>query len=158
MKATNRLRRRTARSAPWGSPLPLVKTKSGEPGSAVYRVGMGSQQRVALAAATSSSRVYDEPKKPDNPRGCQLRVGYLNVRIMSGRDDELADMAGRRGLDFCCFQETRWKGEVNIWLGEEGRRYKFVWKGCGEGLVGVGVLVAEKWVENVIEVKKLSER
>src|SRR6267154_5521057 len=53
MKATNRLRQRTARSAPWGSPLPLVKTKSGEPGSAVDRVGMVSQQRIALAATTS---------------------------------------------------------------------------------------------------------
>src|SRR6267154_6784705 len=77
---------------------------------------------------------------------------------MSGRDGELADMAGRRGLDFCCFQETRWKGEANKWLGEDGRRYKFFWKGCGEGLAGVGVLVAEKWVENVIGVKPLSER
>src|SRR6267154_6206776 len=66
-------------------------------------------------------------------------------------------MAGRRGLDFCCFQETRWKGEANKWFGEEGRRYKLFWKGGGEGLAGVGVLVEEKWVENVIEVKKLSE-
>src|SRR6267154_2805533 len=158
MKATNRLRRRTARSALWGSPLPLVKTKSGEPGSAVDRVGMVSQQRVALATTTSSNRVYDEPKKPDNPRGCQLRVGSINVGTMSGRDGELADMAGRRGLGFCCFQETRWRGDANKWLGEECRRYKFFWKGCGEGLAGVRVLVAEKWVENVIEVKKLSER
>ena len=77
---------------------------------------------------------------------------------MSGRDGELADMADRRGLDFCCFQETKWRGEANKWLGEEGKRYKFFWKGCKGGSAGVGVLVAEKWVENVIEVKKLSER
>src|SRR6267154_5973299 len=158
MKATNRLRRHTARSAPWGSPLPLVKTKSGEPGSPVVRVGMVSQQRAAFTATTSSCRDSEEPKKPDNPRSCQLRVGSLNVGAMSGRDGELADMAGRRGLDFCCFQETRCRGESNKWLGEEGKRYKFFWKGCGAGLAGVGVLVAEKWVENVIEVKKLSER
>src|SRR6267154_194804 len=128
MKAINRLRRYTARSALWGSPLPLVKTKSGEPGSAVDRVGMVSQQRVALAATTSSNRVYDEPKKPDNPRGCQLRVCSLNVGTMSGRDGELADTAGRRNLDFCCFQERRWRGEANKWRGEDGRRYKFFWK------------------------------
>ena len=35
---------------------------------------------------------------------------------------------------------------------------KYFWKGCKKGSAGVGVLVAEKWVENVIEVKKLSER
>src|SRR6267154_1706233 len=45
MKATSRLRRRTARSALWGSPLPLVKTQSGEPGSTVDRVGMVPRRR-----------------------------------------------------------------------------------------------------------------
>src|SRR6267154_2717223 len=59
-------------------------------------------------------------KKPDNPWDCQLRVGSLNVGTMSGRDGELADIAGRRGLDFCCFQETRCRGEANKWLGQEG--------------------------------------
>src|SRR2546425_3968 len=43
-------------------------------------------------------------------------------------------------------------------LGEEDKRYKFFWSGGSDPLAGVGVLVAEKWVENVIEVKKLSER
>jgi hypothetical protein len=36
--------------------------------------------------------------------------------------------------------------------------YKFLWAGCEEGLAGVGMLVAEKWVEKVIEVKRISER
>src|SRR3989442_11606836 len=58
---------------------------------------------------------------------------------------------------FCCLQETRWRGEGNKWLGAKGKRYKFFWKGK-DGLAGVGVLVAEKWVERVIEVKKMSER
>src|SRR5437867_2155842 len=78
--------------------------------------------------------------------------------MMSGRDGELADMAYRRGLDFCCFQETRWKGKANKLMDEEGRRYKFFRMGCKEGSAGVGVLVAGKWVENVIDIKKLSER
>ena len=77
---------------------------------------------------------------------------------MSKREGELADMADRRGLDFCCLQETRWRGETNEWFGNEGRRYKFFWKGCKNGSAGVGILVKEKWVDNVIEVKKLSER
>ena len=115
MKATNRMRRHTAQSAPWGSSLPLIKTKSGEPGNAVDRFGVVSQRRVAFAATPSLSREYDEPKKPDNPRGCQLRVGSLNVGTMLGRDGELADMAYRGGLDFCCpscFQETRQRGRL----------------------------------------------
>ena len=60
---------------------------------------------------------------------------------MSGRDGEVADMAGRC-LDFCCLQETRWRGEGNKWLGAEGKRYKFFWKGK-DGLAGVGVLIAK---------------
>src|SRR3989442_8183435 len=91
-------------------------------------------------------------------RDCRLRVGSWNVGTMSGRDGEVADMAGRRCLDFCCLQETRWRGARNKWLGETGKRYKFFWSGGSDGLTGVGVLVAEKWVKNVIEVRNLSER
>ncbi len=35
--------------------------------------------------------------------------------------------------------------------------YKFLWKGCAEGVAEVGVLVAEKWVNSVMEVKRVSE-
>ena len=77
---------------------------------------------------------------------------------MSGRDGEVADMAGRRCLDFCCLQETRWRGARNKWLGENGTSCKFFWSGGSDGLAGVGMLVAEKLVKNVIEVRKLSER
>ena len=86
-----------------------------------------------------------------------MRVGSWNVGTTSRRVGEVADMASRRCLDFCCLQETRWRGEGNKWLGAKGKRYKFFWKGK-DGLAGVGVLVAEKWVERVIEVKKMSER
>src|SRR2546425_8950431 len=152
------MRRRTAQSATWGSPLPLVKTQSGEPGSAVDRGGLVPQRRTAFDAASSHSRVDDELKRADNPRGCRLRVGSWNFGTMSGRDGEVADMAGRRCLDFCCLQETRWRGASNKWLGEEDKSYKFFWSGGSDALAGVGVLVAGKWEKNVIEVKKLSER
>ena len=132
MRITTENGRRTARGTTRGSPLPLVSTQSGEPGDAVDRAGAVLQRRIAFAATPSTGRVYDEPKKPkkpDNPRGCQLRVGSWNVGSMSGRDGELADMAGRRRLDFCCFQETNWKGDGVKWLGEKGKRYRFFWRG-----------------------------
>src|SRR5437867_11550998 len=105
MKGTTKLWRRTAQSATWGSPLPLVKTQSGEPGGAVDRGGLVPQRRDVFEVAPSHNRVYDEHKRPDNPRGCQLRVGSWNVGTMSRRDGEVADMATRRCLDFCCLQE-----------------------------------------------------
>src|SRR2546425_11402713 len=104
------------------------------------------------------SRVYDELNRPDNPRGCWLRVGAWNVGTMSGRNGDVANMAGRRCLDFCCLQETRWRGASNKWPGEEGKSYKFFWTGGSDGLAGVGVLVVKKLVKNAIEVRKLSER
>src|SRR3989441_10883632 len=127
MTDTTKMRRHTARSAMWGSPLPLVKTQSGEPGSAVDRGGLVPQQRTAFDVASSHSRVYDELKRPDNPQGCRLRVGSWNVGTMSGRDGEVADMAGRRGLDFCWFKETRGRGARNKFLGESGQKCEVSW-------------------------------
>src|SRR3989441_13373720 len=69
MRITTENGRRTARGTTRGSPLPLVSTQSGEPGDAVDRAGVVLQRRIAFAATPYPSRVYDEPKKPDNPRG-----------------------------------------------------------------------------------------
>ena len=65
------------------------------------------------------------------------------------RSVEVADMAARRRLDFCCLQETRWRGDgVKILEGREGAKFKFLWKGSEDGAAaGVGVLVAEKSIK-----------
>ena len=41
--------------------------------------------------------------------GVELRIGSLNVGSMNGRGEEVSDMLGRRKIDVCCLQETRWK-------------------------------------------------
>ena len=87
-------------------------------------------------------------------RGTRIRIGSANVGTMSRRSGEVVEMALRRRLDFCCLQETRWRGEGARNLG----RYKFFWKGCSEGLSGVGILVSERWIEKVLEVKRVNER
>jgi exonuclease III len=43
-------------------------------------------------------------------------------------------------------------------LGEEKRKYKFIWIGSEKGDAGVGVLIAEKWLEKLKEVKRVNER
>ena len=83
-----------------------------------------------------------------------LRIGSVNVTSMKKRDGEVVDMAARRHLDFCCLQETGWKGEGARKLGE----YKFFKMGCSKGIHGVGLLVADRWIEKVLEVKRVSER
>ena len=84
----------------------------------------------------------------------ELRIGSANVGTMRGRSGEVVEMCGRRKLDVCCLQETRWKGSGVRTLG----KYKFFWTGCEEGTAGVGFLVEESWVDSVMEVKRVSER
>src|SRR3989441_8795205 len=114
MRITTENGRRTAHGTTRGSPLPLVSTQSGEPGDAVDPARPGLQRRIAFAATPSPSRVCDEPKKRDTPRGCQVRVGSWNVGSMKGRDGELADMVGRRRLYiFVVFRKQSGKGMVS---------------------------------------------
>ena len=40
----------------------------------------------------------------------------------------------------------------------QGIRYKFFWKGRDAGESGVGIFVAEKYVEKVVSVERLSDR
>lgn len=88
----------------------------------------------------------------------KVRIGSANVGSMVGRSGEVVEMVGRRNIDFCCLQETRWRGESARVIEAAGRSYKFFWKGGDEKGGGVGVLVAEKWIEKVIEVRRCSER
>ena len=41
---------------------------------------------------------------------CKLRLSSLNVGTMRGRANEVVETLGRRNIDICCIQESRWKG------------------------------------------------
>ena len=91
--------------------------------------------------------------------GCQkdcvpLRIGSVNVGLLRGKDGEVVNMAVEGCLDFCCLQETRWRGEGARKKGA----YKLFWMGCEKGIRGVGMLVADRWIEKVLDVKRVSER
>ena len=93
------------------------------------------------------------------PLGLSLRVATVNVGTMTRRANNVMEMVGRREIDFCSVQEIRWKGENARMIEGGDKRYKFFWKGCNEvGGSGVGILVAEKWVEKVVDVRRISEQ
>ena len=78
---------------------------------------------------------------------------------MTGRSGEVADALERRKVKVCCVQETRWKGEgTRILRTKTGGKYKLFWKGCSEGVSGVGVIVSEEFIDKVVEVTRVSER
>jgi hypothetical protein len=91
--------------------------------------------------------------KMKRKKGKNLRIGSANVGSMSGRGGEVVDMLKRKKLDFCALQETRWKGSGAQMMGG----YKFFWQG-GKGGAGIGFMVADKWVDSVMEVKRVNDR
>src|ERR1041385_8763162 len=63
-------------------------------------------------------------------------------------------MLRRWKVDICCLQETGWSGCGTLGIGE----YKFMWNGGRGGKGGVGVAVAKKWENDVVEVRWVDER
>jgi len=49
---------------------------------------------------------------------------------------------------------SKWKGSSCKFYGAKGQRYKLFWMGGEERLDGVGMFVAEKWVDSVVSVKR----
>ena len=87
-----------------------------------------------------------------------MRVSTVNAGSMVGRSREVAAMLGRRKVDICAVQEVRYKKEGTRMYGSGDERYKFWWRGGSEGNNGVGIMVKEEWIENVIEVVRWCER
>ncbi|KAK3513085.1 hypothetical protein QTP70_000977 [Hemibagrus guttatus] len=84
-----------------------------------------------------------------------LRIGTLNVGTMTGKGRELADMMERRKVDILCVQETRWKGSKARSI---GAGFKPFYYGVDSKRNGVGVVLKEEFVRNVLEVKRVSDR
>ncbi|KAK3557698.1 hypothetical protein QTP70_034164 [Hemibagrus guttatus] len=84
-----------------------------------------------------------------------LRIGPLNVGTMTGKGRELADMMERRKVDILCVQETRWKGSKARSI---GAGFKLFYYGVDSKRNGVGVVLKEEFVRNVLEVKRVSDR
>ncbi|KAK3541390.1 hypothetical protein QTP86_024010 [Hemibagrus guttatus] len=84
-----------------------------------------------------------------------LRIGTLNVGTMTGKGRELADMMERRKVDILCVQETRWKGSKARSI---GAGFKLFYYGVDNKRNGVGVVLKEEFVRNVLEVKRVSDR
>ncbi|KAK3561046.1 hypothetical protein QTP86_026392, partial [Hemibagrus guttatus] len=83
-----------------------------------------------------------------------LRIGTLNVGTMTGKGRELADMMERRKVDILCVQETRWKGSMARSI---GAGFKLFYYGVDSKRNGVGVVLKEEFVRNVLEGKRVSD-
>ncbi|KAK3573586.1 hypothetical protein QTP86_028798 [Hemibagrus guttatus] len=83
-------------------------------------------------------------------------MAYIPVkRLCTGKGRELADMMERRKVDILCVQETRWKGSKARSI---GAGFKLFYYGVDSKRNGVGVVLKEEFVRNVLEVKRVSDR
>ena len=85
-------------------------------------------------------------------------MGTINVNTLRGRVCEVVETLSRRKLDVCCIQETRYRGGSCRTIKGKDTRYKLYWSGNDKGTAGVGVFVAEEWIEKVFEVQRISDR
>ncbi|KAK3569104.1 hypothetical protein QTP86_022133, partial [Hemibagrus guttatus] len=77
------------------------------------------------------------------------------VHVIQGKGRELADVMERRNVDILCVQETRWKGSKARSI---GAGFKLFYYGVDSKRNGVGVVLKEEFVRNVLEVKRVSDR
>ena len=71
-------------------------------------------------------------KKCQRIKSQDVSTATWNVSSMVSRSGEVVDALHRRKIDFCCAQETRWKGESVRMLGANGSRNKLFWQGCNK--------------------------
>ncbi|KAK3534920.1 hypothetical protein QTP70_002004 [Hemibagrus guttatus] len=80
----------------------------------------------------------------------ELEVAELKMLRFEGKGRELADMMERRKVDILCVQETRWKGSKARSI---GAGFKLFYYGVDSKRNGVGVVLKEEFVRNVLEVE-----
>ena len=92
----------------------------------------------------------------------KFRGASLNVGTLTEKEAEVVETLTRRGIDICCLQETRiadgtGANQARFIVGKD-TKYKFYWCSNEQGLGGVGILLAEKWVDNVFKVERFTDR
>ena len=85
----------------------------------------------------------------------RLKIATLNVGSMTGKSIELVKMMEKRGMNIMCVLETKWKGAK---AKEIGDGYKLFYSGVHNKRNGVGVILDKELKENVIGVKRVSDR
>ena len=98
--------------------------------------------------------------QPTDP--CKFRAASLNIGSLKRKEAEVVETLTRRRIDICSIQEHRIAGgteanQARVIAGKDSK-YKLYWSSCQRGTGGVGILLAEKWIDKVLAVKRFSDR
>ena len=83
-----------------------------------------------------------------------VRLASWNVGSLSGKSIELVKVLHRRRISIACIQETKWVGAK----AKEIDGFKLWYSGVKRTTNGVGILVRSDLVEQVVEVRRKSDR
>ena len=77
---------------------------------------------------------------------------------MRGCAGQVVETMTRRKVDVCCVQEVRWRGASARLIAGKNNKYKIYWVGNNLGLGDVEILVAGKWIDKILDVKRVNDR
>ncbi|XP_063708920.1 uncharacterized protein LOC134837472 [Culicoides brevitarsis] len=101
-------------------------------------------------------------RQPDITRvnGQRIRIATLNVGSMTRRSLELEHLMKKRRIDVMCVQETKWGnlGNKSRFLDLKTKDYKLFYHGINNQTNGVGIIISRKYLNNIINIDKVSDR
>ena len=110
--------------------------------------GLAFRVREAGSGYGEAGSGYGKSCKHPKPT---FRVASLNVGTLKKRSSEVVETLPHRRVDICSVQEHRWVGSIEAnqthLMKGKNSNCKFYWCGNRMGLGGVGLLLAEKWIE-----------
>lgn len=114
-----------------------------------------TRARHILGAGKIKLNNYQNKKQPN-----RLRIGSWNVSSMTGKSLDLEEMMLRRSLDILCVQETKWSNRSNKtrFLDTRTKSFKLFFHGDTNGKNGVGIIVSSEWLQNIVNICKVSDR
>jgi len=83
-----------------------------------------------------------------------VRLASWNIGSLTGKSIELVKILHRRRISIACIQETKWVGAK----AKEIDGFKLWYSGFERNTNGVGFLIKKELVEQVVEVKRKSDR
>ena len=87
-------------------------------------------------------------------RNLELRVGTWQIGTLEAKSLELANELSKYRIHAACVQETNWKGQKTKGIKE----YKLWYVGLGDRRSGVGILVSNDILKQLVEVRRCNDR
>ncbi|XP_071718195.1 uncharacterized protein [Rutidosis leptorrhynchoides] len=84
----------------------------------------------------------------------RIRVGNWNVGSLTSKSRELVETLLKSKVDILCVQETRWKGEEAVDIGD----YKLWFSGSRVARNGVGIFIGPRHKDNIVGVGRCCDR